>query len=66
MKPAINKMIKVIEDQVQCLVSRVFEASQPQEYNSLPEKSVSVNVLTEPPPGTPIRADIIFLHGIYG
>lgn len=32
----------------------------------VPEKSVSVIVLAEPAPGSPIRADIIFLHGIHG
>lgn len=31
-----------------------------------PEKCVTVNVLAQPPPGSPIRADIIFIHGLHG
>lgn len=29
-------------------------------------KCVTINILAEPPPGTPIRADIIFIHGLHG
>lgn len=31
-----------------------------------PEKCVMINVLAEPPPGSPIRADVIFIHGLHG
>lgn len=31
-----------------------------------PSKCVSLNILAEPPPGTPIRADIIVIHGLHG
>lgn len=31
-----------------------------------PEKCVTLNVLAEPPPGSPIRADVIFIHGLHG
>lgn len=30
------------------------------------EKCVSVDVLAEPEPGTPIRVDVIFIHGLHG
>lgn len=31
-----------------------------------PEKCVTCTIMSEPPPGTPIRADIIFVHGLHG
>ncbi|XP_055694441.1 uncharacterized protein LOC129796484 [Lutzomyia longipalpis] len=31
-----------------------------------PEKCVTLNVLAEPPAGTQIRADVIFIHGLHG
>lgn len=31
-----------------------------------PEKCVTIEILAEPPPGTPIRADIVFIHGLHG
>lgn len=31
-----------------------------------PEKCVTLNILAEPPQGTPIRADVIFIHGLHG
>lgn len=31
-----------------------------------PEKCVTLNILAEPPTGSPIRADIIFIHGLHG
>lgn len=32
----------------------------------VPEKSVTLNVLYEPPKGVPIRADVVFIHGLHG
>ncbi|ETN61461.1 ribonuclease p/mrp subunit [Anopheles darlingi] len=32
----------------------------------LPEKCVDLVVLAEPPPGVPIRADIVLIHGLHG
>lgn len=34
--------------------------------DSGPERCVTLNVLAEPPPGSPIRADVIFIHGLHG
>ncbi|KAL5290717.1 hypothetical protein ACFFRR_010217 [Megaselia abdita] len=31
-----------------------------------PKKCVTINILAEPPPGTPIRADIVLIHGLHG
>lgn len=31
-----------------------------------PKKCVTINILAEPPPGTPIRADIVLIHGLNG
>lgn len=31
-----------------------------------PERCVTLNVLAEPVAGTPIRADVIFIHGLHG
>ncbi|GAB0098113.1 uncharacterized protein DMENIID0001_138150 [Sergentomyia squamirostris] len=31
-----------------------------------PEKCVTLNILAEPPPEIPIRADVIFIHGLHG
>lgn len=31
-----------------------------------PEKCVSVDILAEPPPGVPIKADVVFIHGLHG
>ncbi|XP_055706531.1 uncharacterized protein LOC129803773 [Phlebotomus papatasi] len=36
------------------------------QLDELPEKCVTLNVLAEPPPGMPIRADVIFIHGLHG
>lgn len=30
------------------------------------KKCCSIKILTEPPPGTPIRADIVLIHGLHG
>ena len=32
----------------------------------LPERCVDLVVLAEPPPGVPIRADIVLIHGLHG
>ncbi|XP_075147622.1 uncharacterized protein LOC142221720 isoform X2 [Haematobia irritans] len=32
----------------------------------LAPKCCTINILAEPPPGTPIRADIVFIHGLHG
>lgn len=29
-------------------------------------KCCTLNILAEPPPGQPIRADIVFIHGLHG
>lgn len=29
-------------------------------------KCCTINILAEPPPGQPIRADIVFIHGLHG
>lgn len=34
--------------------------------NEKPDKCVTINILAEPPPGIPIRADIILIHGLHG
>lgn len=34
------------------------------QYNAA--KCCTMNILAEPPPGQPIRADIIFIHGLHG
>lgn len=31
-----------------------------------PKKCVTINILAQPPPGTPIRADIVLIHGLHG
>lgn len=31
-----------------------------------PSSCVTLNILAEPPPGTPIRADIVLIHGLHG
>lgn len=31
-----------------------------------PEKCVTLDILAEPPPGIPIRADVVFIHGLHG
>lgn len=31
-----------------------------------PERCVTLNVLAAPPVGTPIRADVVFIHGLHG
>lgn len=33
---------------------------------SIPERCVTLNVLAAPPPGQPIRADVVFIHGLHG
>lgn len=32
----------------------------------IPEKCISLNILAEPASGSPIRADVIFIHGLHG
>ncbi|XP_055372973.1 uncharacterized protein LOC129606604 [Condylostylus longicornis] len=39
---------------------------QPPELIETAEQCVSIKVLAEPPEGQPIRADIIFIHGLHG
>lgn len=46
---------------------------KPMIFHSIPRllliekpKCVTINILAEPPPGTAIRADIIFIHGLHG
>ncbi|KAL5293355.1 hypothetical protein ACFFRR_011846 [Megaselia abdita] len=46
---------------------------RPLTFDSIPRmlsiekpKCVTINILAEPPPGTPIRADIILIHGLHG
>lgn len=36
-----------------------------QQSENVPEKCVSLNILAEPESG-PIRADVIFIHGLHG
>lgn len=36
-----------------------------QQLDNVPEKCVSLNILAEPENG-PIRADVIFIHGLHG
>ncbi len=36
-----------------------------QKSEDVPEKCVSLNILAEPESG-PIRADVIFIHGLHG
>lgn len=37
-----------------------------QQEEELPEKSVTCTVLSQPDPGCPITADVIFIHGLHG
>lgn len=37
----------------------------PPVYSS-PSSCVTLNILAQPPPGTPIRADIVLIHGLHG
>ncbi|XP_055905112.1 uncharacterized protein LOC129940706 [Eupeodes corollae] len=34
--------------------------------NTKAKKCCTIKILTEPPPGTPIRADIVLIHGLHG
>lgn len=38
----------------------------PPHIEDAPDKSVTLNVLYEPPKTVPIRADVIFIHGLHG
>lgn len=59
--PAIASGDGVTEGSSRLVVHRAIKL-EPEE----PEKCVTLNVLAEPPPGTPIRADIVFIHGLHG
>lgn len=44
-----------------------FQQPKPKTSNQQPApKCCTLNILAEPPPGQPIRADIVFIHGLHG
>lgn len=56
-----NNEISIPSPMIPKIISRQSSvASEP------PEKCVTLNVLAEPPAGSPIRADVIFIHGLHG
>lgn len=34
--------------------------------DDVPDKCVTINILAAPPPGEPIRADVVLIHGLHG
>uniref|UniRef100_A0A8D8F1A7 Protein SERAC1 n=1 Tax=Culex pipiens TaxID=7175 RepID=A0A8D8F1A7_CULPI len=54
-----------IEVGKQSLAARRGSKSKPG-LEGLPEKCVELVVLAEPPPGVPIRADVVLIHGLHG
>lgn len=57
------KMIKLRNKQTVPKITIPKTVFQPSDY--VPEKCVSLNILAQPESG-PIRADVIFIHGLHG
>lgn len=64
---ALNSNSNIVDSTTptETTANRRFQFPKPIE-DSPAEKCVQLKILAEPPPGTPIRADIIFIHGLHG
>lgn len=62
----ILKMMKLRRSANQYLESSSNTTVRMQCIEEPPEKCVSLDILAEPPPGVPIKADVVFIHGLHG
>lgn len=57
---------RIASPDLQSPVNLKLKPLLPTAFEEAPEKSVTLNVLYEPPKNVPIRADVVFLHGLHG
>lgn len=67
----IDPLLKMMKIRKQTVPNRIALTIPPTAVaqrclEDVPEKCVTLNVLAEPPPGSSIRADIVFIHGLHG